>query len=107
MPKVKRTTGIPKSFLKTIAAPAHATRATTLLVDEAGGVVVAEPNASEWAKYSTVKAGSTVTDVAALVARAGERVPPRLRCGLCTQLFREAVTTPCCATSYCDDCTSA
>eukprot|EP00111_Clytia_hemisphaerica_P004788 TCONS_00013764-protein len=32
------------------------------------------------------------------------KVPSDLQCSLCKQLFKDAVVTPCCGVSYCDEC---
>lgn len=32
-------------------------------------------------------------------------IPTELQCMLCTRLLKEAVITPCCQTSFCDECT--
>ena len=34
------------------------------------------------------------------------KVPGDLQCSICSQLFKDAVVTPCCGVSYCDDCMS-
>jgi len=32
-------------------------------------------------------------------------VPPELQCMICARLLKEAVITPCCRASFCDECT--
>ena len=38
------------------------------------------------------------------VVKATVSAPQELSCGLCKQVLREAVCTPCCGESFCDSC---
>ncbi|KAG9290696.1 hypothetical protein G9A89_011659 [Geosiphon pyriformis] len=99
-PRIKRTTGIPRSFLKEVNEPKK-DGPGGLMVTPQGGLVVAIADEASWEKHkaftrSTLGNGDVY-----------EQVPvnkPELECRLCHHLFREAVTIPCCRVSYCDDC---
>lgn len=88
-PRIKRTTGIPKTFLKPVSA-SERTTAEGLMVTSEGGMVVAVPNEDEWRKISSK-------------AKA-DNIPDDLRCGICDQLLTEPVSAACCRASYCEEC---
>ncbi|KAI8982629.1 DWNN domain-containing protein [Pilobolus umbonatus] len=105
-PRIKRTTGIPRSFLKVIEEPKNAVKAGTggLMVTPKGDIVVAQADSSSWDKH--------VAKAAIGVSSAGDLmdwydsipVPDYLQCPICHGLIREATITPCCGSSYCDEC---
>jgi len=96
-PKLKRTTGIPKCFLKAVDTK-QATEGG-VMVTQNGDLVVVQPNEQEWKKM-TSKVGTVFNeDIYNTVP-----VPDNLRCPLCQKLFKDAVSIPCCGKSYCDEC---
>eukprot|EP00126_Sphaerothecum_destruens_P010423 Sdes_comp20737_c0_seq1m16587 len=92
--RMKRPTGIPKSFLKTvaIAGSEQPAEGTVLLADGSFAVVSTIENAFEKA----VKVAKH--DIAK------KDIPPDLLCGMCKTLFKDAVVIPCCSASFCDEC---
>ncbi|ORY03290.1 DWNN-domain-containing protein [Basidiobolus meristosporus CBS 931.73] len=97
-PRIKRTTGIPKSFLKSIDAPKSVKGGVMVTPD--GGLVVAQPDSQAWEKIMASARNSLGTgDVY-------EQVPVKaeLSCYLCKGLLKEAVTIPCCERNFCEDC---
>ncbi|KAI6096978.1 DWNN domain-containing protein [Pisolithus croceorrhizus] len=98
-PRIKRTTGIPRSFLKAVENPSKGELTQGVMVTPEGGYVVAQPDSASWQKQVTRMKGLTVAEVR-------ERAPtdPSLACPIDNRLFREAVKTPCCETSYCEEC---
>jgi protein MPE1 len=109
-PRIKRTTGIPRSFLKVIEEPKNAVKAGTggLMVTPKGDIVVAQADSSSWDKH-VAKAATTI---GLGVSSAGDLldwydsipVPKHLACPICQGLLREATITPCCGASFCDEC---
>ncbi|KAG6865155.1 hypothetical protein C0991_004765 [Blastosporella zonata] len=98
-PRIKRTTGIPRSMLKAVTNPNSGELGQGVMVTPEGGYVVAQPDAASWQKQvSRVKALSA--------ADVRDRVPTdaSLACPIDHKLFRDAVKTPCCGTLYCEDC---
>ncbi|KIY49977.1 DWNN-domain-containing protein [Fistulina hepatica ATCC 64428] len=98
-PRIKRTTGIPRSMLKVIENPDSAQLAQGLMVTPEGGYVVAQPDSAAWQKQASRTRGLTAAEVR-------ER-PPKdtsLACPIDGQLFRDAMQTPCCHASYCEEC---
>ncbi|XP_068674957.1 E3 ubiquitin-protein ligase RBBP6-like isoform X1 [Montipora foliosa] len=82
VPKAKRTTGIPRTFLGTsegTASPPAGGRSSPSLSTE----VDSKPKGKD---------------------SANKKVPSELKCPTCSNLLTDAVLIPCCGTSYCDDC---
>ncbi|KAH8108327.1 DWNN-domain-containing protein [Phellopilus nigrolimitatus] len=98
-PRIKRTTGIPRSFLKAVESPSEGKLGQGVMVTPDGGYVVAQPDVVSWQKQVTRPKGLTPSDVR-------ERPPadPALACPIDNRLFLDAVKTPCCGTLYCEDC---
>ncbi|KAF8549419.1 DWNN-domain-containing protein, partial [Imleria badia] len=98
-PRIKRTTGIPRSFLKAVENPNKGEIAQGVMVTPEGGYVVAQPDSVSWQKQVSRSKGPSVADVR-------ERPPsdPALACPIDNRLFRDAVKTPCCETTYCEEC---
>ncbi|KAJ7281475.1 DWNN domain-containing protein [Mycena rebaudengoi] len=98
-PRIKRTTGIPRSMLKAVENPNIAELGQGVMVTPDGGYVVAQPDSASWQKQVSRPKGLTVAEVR-------ERVPTdaSLVCPIDNKLFRDAVQTPCCGTHYCEEC---
>ncbi|RDD42076.1 E3 ubiquitin-protein ligase RBBP6 [Trichoplax sp. H2] len=93
--RLKRPTGIPKSFLQ--------------VVDKSDGVTVmtsagqfAISSSSEKVASKNEWDGKPVVQVRREVNK--KEVPPELLCGICNRLCVDAVVIPCCGASFCDDC---
>ncbi|GAA5870741.1 hypothetical protein JCM16303_001571 [Sporobolomyces ruberrimus] len=117
-PRIKRTTGIPKSFLTEVAGPGPKTgeegmgeeeganglvmdHKSGVMVTADGGFVVARPDNASWFAHRARTANLSASDVQNLAP-----TDPDLTCPICSKLLREAVLTPCCSTSFCDECVS-
>ncbi|KAF5316610.1 hypothetical protein D9619_006401 [Psilocybe cf. subviscida] len=98
-PRIKRTTGIPRSMLKAVENPNSSELTQGVMVTPEGGYVVAQPDLASWQKQVSRSKGLTATEVR-------ERVPsdPSLACPIDNKLFRDAVKTPCCNKAYCEEC---
>ncbi|TCD71850.1 hypothetical protein EIP91_003193 [Steccherinum ochraceum] len=98
-PRIKRTTGIPRSFLKAVDSPATGPLGQGVMVTPEGGYVVAQPDSASWQKQVARAKGLTEADVR-------ERTPsdPSLICPIDHKLFKDAKKTPCCGTRYCEEC---
>ncbi|CAO1620881.1 unnamed protein product [Parajaminaea phylloscopi] len=99
-PRFKRTTGIPKSMLKTVQAPTDEQRQAGVMITADGTYVVAQVDNATWERERNqgVKALSK-SDVYQSVPSDSS-----LACPLCSKLLRSAVLTPCCSTKYCEEC---
>ncbi|KAJ2727050.1 Retinoblastoma-binding protein [Coemansia sp. Benny D115] len=94
--RIKRTTGIPKSFLQKV----DINDVDNALVTSDGTLVVAAANEAAWNSAQRLAR----TGMAAAESIDSSQIPETLRCGLCNGLAREAVTTPCCKTVFCYAC---
>ncbi|KAI9683654.1 MAG: hypothetical protein M1829_004959 [Trizodia sp. TS-e1964] len=111
-PRIKRTTGIPRSFLKTVEKPTMLSNDGTtdgshqpsgVMVNAEGEYVVAEPDQASWELYQAK------TKVSAAAKEAEELGSKELRdlgleCSIDKRLFVEPMKTPCCGRTYCNDC---
>ncbi|KAI9762536.1 MAG: hypothetical protein M4579_000339 [Chaenotheca gracillima] len=111
-PRVKRTTGIPRSFLKTVEKPAALTgdgvtegshQPSGVMVNAEGEFVVAEPDKASWEQY---QAKTKVSAAAQEAAKTGslELQERGLECPIDKKLFVDPAKTPCCAKVFCNDC---
>ncbi|KAF8074840.1 DWNN domain-containing protein [Lyophyllum atratum] len=98
-PRIKRTTGIPRSMLKAVTNPNSGELQQGVMVTPEGGYVVAQPDLASWQKQVSRVKALTASDVR-------ERTPTdsSLACPIDNKLFRDAVKTPCCGTAYCEEC---
>lgn len=89
--KVKKPTGIPRSFLKPVQG---GDAKATLLLPE-GGFAIMIPNEEVFLKeIEKMKVESDGTF----------SIPESLKCTLCNGLLNDAVLIPCCGYSFCDEC---
>ncbi|KAG2224327.1 hypothetical protein INT45_012896 [Circinella minor] len=109
-PRIKRTTGIPRSFLKVIEEPKNAVKSGTggLMVTPKGDLVVAQADSSTWDKH-VAKSAATInlgTATAGDLLELFDQIPAPdyLQCPICEGLLREATIAPCCGASFCDEC---
>ncbi|KAH8847614.1 hypothetical protein MCOR27_004459 [Pyricularia oryzae] len=112
-PRVKRTTGIPKSFLKTVDKATVLGQAgvdgeegkvpSGVMVNADGDFVIAQPDKAAWEKF---QARTKVSAAAQKVAVQDEKeLQDRgLECPMDKRLFNEPMKTPCCEKTYCNDC---
>ncbi|KAH9479364.1 putative RING finger protein P8B7.15c [Psilocybe cubensis] len=98
-PRIKRTTGIPRSMLKAVENPNSSELTQGVMVTPDGGYVVAQPDVASWQKKVARVKGLTALEVR-------EKVPSdaTLACPIDNKLFRDAVKTPCCNKAYCEEC---
>ncbi|KAL9595820.1 MAG: hypothetical protein Q9219_006197 [cf. Caloplaca sp. 3 TL-2023] len=111
-PRVKRTTGIPRSFLKTVEKPTAMANDGTIdetkqpsgiMVNADGEWVVAEPDKASWDQYQARAKVSAAAQAA--VTRGNQALQERgLECPVDKRLFVEPSKTPCCQTTYCLEC---
>ncbi|KAE8215448.1 hypothetical protein CF327_g1275 [Tilletia walkeri] len=99
-PRLKRTTGIPKSMLKTIEQPPEgALLSGGVMITPDGSYVIAQADTAAWQKNQELAKPLSENDVYAQVP-----TDSSLACPLCAKLLRNAVKTPCCGTLYCEEC---
>ena len=111
-PRVKRTTGIPRSFLKTVEKPTTLTNDGTvddtkqpsgIMVNAEGEWVVAEPDKAAWDKFQAKAKVSAAAQEAA--AQGSKELQERgLECSIDKRLFVNPSKTPCCEKTFCHEC---
>lgn len=95
-PRVRKSTGIPKSFLKPVQA--SDVEAGPVLVTADGQLVISTPNEREWDRLAATKAAAEAT--ISMI-----QVPDEFKCPVCNKLFTDCVTVSCCGSTFCDECT--
>ncbi|TAQ86690.1 hypothetical protein B7494_g4984 [Chlorociboria aeruginascens] len=111
-PRVKRTTGIPRSFLKTIEKPKALNNDGTtddtkppsgVMVNAEGEYVIAEPDKASWELFQAKTKSSAAAQKAA--ALGDKELQDRgLECPIDRRIFIDPMKTPCCEKTYCNDC---
>ncbi|KAI2625775.1 DWNN-domain-containing protein [Hypoxylon sp. NC1633] len=111
-PRVKRTTGIPRSFLKTVDKSAlqqtgadgeEVKPPTGVMVNADGEFVIAEPDKASWEQYQAKTKSSAAAQKAAS-AEDKELEVQGLLCSIDQRMFIDPMKTPCCEKTYCNDC---
>ena len=112
-PKFKRTTGIPRSFLKVIEKPEGAEGEDGkidmsklppgVMYTASGEWVVAEADTATWDKIKEQNraAGEKAKQVESGIQELRDR---GLECDIDQRVFVDPVKTPCCGKTYCRDC---
>ncbi|KAB5554497.1 DWNN domain-containing protein [Coniochaeta sp. 2T2.1] len=111
-PRVKRTTGIPRSFLKTVdkatALAQHgdggddSKTPSGIMVNAEGEFVIAEPDKASWEQFQA-KAKSGAKKAAPEEGNKEVR-ELGLECPIDKRMFIDPMKTPCCEKTYCNDC---
>ncbi|KAF9155412.1 E3 ubiquitin-protein ligase rbbp6 [Linnemannia schmuckeri] len=96
---IKKTTGIPRSFLKTVKSDTLQSK-KGVMVTQDGNLVVATTNDYEWKKFHEKSKGTLTSDEAYNTAP----IPDDMKCSICHLLLKNAVKAPCCGTNFCDEC---
>ncbi|KAK3717999.1 Protein mpe1 [Vermiconidia calcicola] len=111
-PKFRRTTGIPRSFLKVVEKPTEVGEDGKIDVSKLpqgvmytanGEWVVAEPDKATWDKIQEKQ--SAAAEKAKEAESGNQDLRDRgLECPIHKGMFVEPTKTPCCAKTYCRDC---
>lgn len=111
-PRVKRTTGIPRSFLKTVDKSALQQNGADggdvkppagVMVNADGDFVIAEPDKASWEQFQAKTKSSAATQKEPS-AEDKELEEKGLMCSIDKRMFIEPMKTPCCEKTYCNDC---
>jgi protein MPE1 len=109
-PKIKRTTGIPRSFMKKLDKPLEgeelddALQGGTVMIDADGNHVIVNPDTATWEKAEAKLKASAAQKQEADEAGSKELQELGLECPIDKKLFENPVKTPCCGKTYCHDC---
>ncbi|KIW02956.1 uncharacterized protein PV09_05620 [Verruconis gallopava] len=109
-PKIKRTTGIPRSFMKKLDKPLgegeieEGLQGGTIMLDADGNHVIVNPDTATWKKAEAKLNASAAQKQEAEAAGSKELRELGLECPIDKKLFENPVKTPCCGKTYCHDC---
>ncbi|CAL3967373.1 hypothetical protein PZA11_003694 [Diplocarpon coronariae] len=110
-PRIKRTTGIPRSFLKTVDKPTamngdgteDSKPPTGIMVNAEGQFVIAEPDKASWEQFQAKTKSSAAAQKAA--ALGDKELQDRgLECSIDKRIFIDPMKTPCCEKTFCNEC---
>ncbi|KAF1979747.1 DWNN-domain-containing protein [Bimuria novae-zelandiae CBS 107.79] len=99
----KRTTGIPRSFLKTVEKPVDEEDARGVMLNAEGEYVQVMTDTKTWEKFQE-KANAAKAHAAEADAVNKEAEKRGLACPIDKRMFVEPVKTPCCSKTYCHEC---
>ncbi|KAL9053405.1 MAG: hypothetical protein Q9162_004775 [Coniocarpon cinnabarinum] len=114
-PRVKRTTGIPRSFLRTVkedeepvsdGLTSEKKTPSNIMVNAEGQRVEAIPDVASWEQYRA-KAEASAARKDESNADSQELEERGLACPIDKRLFVDPQKTPCCGRTYCHDCIEA
>ncbi|NXJ80803.1 RBBP6 ligase, partial [Trogon melanurus] len=98
VPRMKKSTGIPRSFLMEVKDPS--TRGA--MVTKTGTYAVPVINAEAYAKGKKEKPPFLPEEPSS--CSSDDPVPEELLCPICKEIMTDAAVIPCCGNSYCDEC---
>lgn len=107
---MKRTTGIPRSFLQKVDKSVvlaqsegdESKRPSGIMVNAEGDFVIAEPDKASWEKFQAkAKTSSAAKEGSTEDREIQER---GLECSIDKKMFIEPMKTPCCQKTFCNDC---
>ena len=112
-PRLRRTTGIPKSFQKTVEKPVAAAvndgltddtkQNSAVMVNAEGEFVIAVPDHQSFQKFQD-KAKASAAQKQEAASGSQELQDRGLECSFDKRMFVEPMKTPCCGKTYCNDC---
>ncbi|PLW46427.1 hypothetical protein PCANC_11117 [Puccinia coronata f. sp. avenae] len=100
-PRIKRTTGIPKSFLQKVES-GKPVDGQNVMVTSDGSFVIAKPDNATWKQHKSV----VVKNLSAADIENQRPSDPDLVCALCLKLLKNCVKMVCCSSSFCESCIS-
>ncbi|KAH5500644.1 hypothetical protein HBI52_176410 [Parastagonospora nodorum] len=101
--QAKRTTGIPRSFLKTVEKPVDEEAAKGVMLNADGEYVQVMTDTKTWEKFQE-KANASKAQAASADAASKEIRERGLECPIDKRRFVDPVKTPCCGKTYCREC---
>jgi len=100
-PRIKRTTGIPKSFLQKVEN-GKPVDGQNVMVTSDGSFVIAKPDNATWKQHKSV----VVKNLSAADIENQRPSDPDLVCSICLKLLKKSVKMVCCSSSFCESCIS-
>ncbi|WEW55592.1 Protein mpe1 [Emydomyces testavorans] len=111
--RVKRSTGIPRSFQKQVDKPESRAldgtnedpKLSGVMVNADGDFVIAEPDKASWELYQEkAKASAAAAAELSAIENSKDLQSRNLLCPIDKRMFLAPTKTPCCKATYCNDC---
>uniref|UniRef100_A0AAY4CJT1 RBBP6 n=1 Tax=Denticeps clupeoides TaxID=299321 RepID=A0AAY4CJT1_9TELE len=98
--RIKRSTGIPRSFMMEVAD----TSVKGAMLTNTGVYAIPIINAESYAIKKKEKPPFLPQEQSSCSSEEKDPVPDELLCPICKDFMNDAAVTPCCGNSYCDEC---
>ncbi|KAM9227969.1 LOW QUALITY PROTEIN: E3 ubiquitin-protein ligase RBBP6-like [Leptosomus discolor] len=98
VPRIKRSTGIPKSFLMEVEDP----NTKGAMLTKTGKYAIPTINAEAYARGKKEKPSFLPEEPSS--SSSNNPIPEELLCVICKDIMTDAAVIPCCGNSYCDEC---
>ncbi|XP_075580803.1 E3 ubiquitin-protein ligase RBBP6-like [Pelecanus crispus] len=99
VPRIKKSTGIPRSFMVEVEDP----NTKGAMLTKSGKYAIPAINAEAYARGKKEKPPFLPAEPSSSSSSA-DPVPEELLCLICKDLMTDAAVIPCCGNSYCDEC---
>uniref|UniRef100_A0A8C3JY11 RBBP6 ligase n=1 Tax=Calidris pygmaea TaxID=425635 RepID=A0A8C3JY11_9CHAR len=97
IPRIKKSTGIPRSFLMEVEDP----NTKGVMLTNTGKYAIPIVNAEAYARGKKEKPPFFPEKPS---SSSSDPVPDELLCLICKEIMTDAAVAPCCGNSYCDEC---
>ncbi|XP_075577828.1 LOW QUALITY PROTEIN: E3 ubiquitin-protein ligase RBBP6-like [Pelecanus crispus] len=98
VPRVKKSTGIPRSFMVEVKDP----NTKGAMLTKSGKYTILTINAEAYARGKKEKPPFLPAELS--FSSSDDPIPEELLCLICKDLMTDAAVIPCCGNSYCDEC---
>ncbi|NXL54357.1 RBBP6 ligase, partial [Podilymbus podiceps] len=98
VPRIKKSTGIPRSFMMEVKDP----KTKGAMLTKTGKYAIPTINAEAYAQEKKEKALFLPEEPYS--SSSDDPVPEEFLCLICEEIMTDAVVIPCCGNSYCDEC---
>ncbi|XP_075581379.1 E3 ubiquitin-protein ligase RBBP6-like [Pelecanus crispus] len=98
VPRIKKSTGIPRSFMVEVKDP----NTKGAMLTKSGKYTIPTINAEAYARGKKEKPPFLPAEPSS--SSSADPIPDELFCLICKDLMTDAAVIPCCGNSYCDEC---
>ncbi|NWT48544.1 RBBP6 ligase, partial [Chroicocephalus maculipennis] len=99
VPRIKKSTGIPRSFMTEVKDP----NTMGAMLTKSGTYAIPIINAEAYAREKKEKPPFLPAQLSS--SSSEDPIPHELLCLICKEIMTDAAVIPCCGNSYCDECT--
>ncbi|KAM9258101.1 LOW QUALITY PROTEIN: E3 ubiquitin-protein ligase RBBP6-like [Morus bassanus] len=99
VPRIKKSTGIPRSFMMEVKDP----NTKGAMLTSTGKYAIPTINAEAYARGKKEKP-PFLPEEPSFSSSSDDPVPDELLCPICNDIMTDAAVIPCCGNSYCDEC---